>query len=690
MDTERPDASHTPPSAFETVTPADMAPPPAAPGADPAWTPAPETPPRRGRAILITAAVLLLAGICVGGFFLLRRAAAGRAIEDAVSCIPKTAYGFVSLDDPSALMNYFKGLTEKVPDLKMGYEMAVQSSRRTFGADLLSPEGWAESGLDATRPLFLSVLPVPGCGDKADFLVGIGIRDEARATELLKKLVETAGLKLEKDTSGSPVYVATRPGGNPAPLMALAFGGSQALMLFQDRADAQPAARLRELMSLPRQDSLLADPEYQAAVKPCPSAGLFSLFVNIRSIVAATRNTAAPPLLSSLQTLAAANGMDSGKLYLTLDSKSPLLDFLKPGGSCPEMLKAFGKPMVAITVSLENLVGLYRFLVKEAGNLRGPVESASGLLLGQAGLALDELEAATKGGSLGVLVFAPKEGLVRSPEVIAVLSVAENSQERLAAALRAAAETNGLEERPAPGGTLFCSRDTTKAFAVGMVGKHLVGTNAPARLLGSLESPPPPWTPQVATGDICTIDYFPGELIRAMPERQLKAFSGYTTPQEMEKAAIHYTVRRLDNGVLVEAKADSANSLLGTMTGVGLAAAIPIILGGSHAGGQRPDPEVAAMAMLRNIASAEVAFQSKIDNNERYGRFQELAAQGFLDSRFQVENPEIDGFQFSLSTDGKTFKCAAAGLGEMAGKNFFINENMVVCKDIDCEIPANQ
>lgn len=102
------------------------------------------------------------------------------------------------------------------------------------------------------------------------------------------------------------------------------------------------------------------------------------------------------------------------------------------------------------------------------------------------------------------------------------------------------------------------------------------------------------------------------------------------------------------------------------------------------------DARTAAAAMLRNIASAEVAYSSKIGNNGNYGSFRQLVDQGFLDSRFGAYDVTVDGFRFRLEADGSAFRCVARGTGPHAGALLAIDQNLVVCTDEACRTPLSE
>lgn len=104
---------------------------------------------------------------------------------------------------------------------------------------------------------------------------------------------------------------------------------------------------------------------------------------------------------------------------------------------------------------------------------------------------------------------------------------------------------------------------------------------------------------------------------------------------------------------------------------------------------KKASQHTAAIAMLRNLASAQVAYSSKIGNNGAYGTLPNLVTQGFLDPRFSTVPASIDGFAFNGAVATGVFTISANGQGPNAGSTYYINHSMVVCTDAACTSPVN-
>ena len=95
----------------------------------------------------------------------------------------------------------------------------------------------------------------------------------------------------------------------------------------------------------------------------------------------------------------------------------------------------------------------------------------------------------------------------------------------------------------------------------------------------------------------------------------------------------------------------------------------------------------AAMAMLRNIASAEVAYSSKIGNQGSYGTLADLAAQNFLEQRFRTAGPVIDGFRYEATVGNGVFQVTATPDGSW-GCPLYIDHQLVVQKGTPPPLPG--
>lgn len=88
--------------------------------------------------------------------------------------------------------------------------------------------------------------------------------------------------------------------------------------------------------------------------------------------------------------------------------------------------------------------------------------------------------------------------------------------------------------------------------------------------------------------------------------------------------------------------------------------------------------EAAATGILRTVALAQQSYSAT--NNGSYGTFPELAAAGFLDSRFSTEKPTIKDYAFTMeagkdASGGYYYRCTAdpTKTGEQAGRHFYVD-----------------
>lgn len=87
--------------------------------------------------------------------------------------------------------------------------------------------------------------------------------------------------------------------------------------------------------------------------------------------------------------------------------------------------------------------------------------------------------------------------------------------------------------------------------------------------------------------------------------------------------------------------------------------------------------ETAATAMLRNLASAEVAYSSKSTNQGFYGSLANLTTQGFIDNRFNGGTATIDGYTFTAAA--MSYEFTITGTAQQPGNpDFYINHTMTV------------
>lgn len=89
--------------------------------------------------------------------------------------------------------------------------------------------------------------------------------------------------------------------------------------------------------------------------------------------------------------------------------------------------------------------------------------------------------------------------------------------------------------------------------------------------------------------------------------------------------------------------------------------------------------EAAAAGVLRTVALAQQSYSAT--NTGNYGTFQELAAGGFLDSRFNSDHPAIKDYAFTMEVgkdaDGPFYRCNAdpSRKDAQGGRHFYVDSS---------------
>lgn len=92
--------------------------------------------------------------------------------------------------------------------------------------------------------------------------------------------------------------------------------------------------------------------------------------------------------------------------------------------------------------------------------------------------------------------------------------------------------------------------------------------------------------------------------------------------------------------------------------------------------------ETAATGTLRTIAVAQQTYATS--NNSEYGTFQQLCDGGYLDARFNSDNPAIKDYVLTMEvgkeSGGPFFHCHAdpSGASAQTGRHFYIDASTVL------------
>lgn len=85
--------------------------------------------------------------------------------------------------------------------------------------------------------------------------------------------------------------------------------------------------------------------------------------------------------------------------------------------------------------------------------------------------------------------------------------------------------------------------------------------------------------------------------------------------------------------------------------------------------------ETVAIGNLRAISSAQRAYS--MSNEGDFGTFAQLVEAGFLDTRFEKSEPELNGYAFKMEVGEKQFSCHAdpAETTEPAGRHYYVDSS---------------
>lgn len=92
----------------------------------------------------------------------------------------------------------------------------------------------------------------------------------------------------------------------------------------------------------------------------------------------------------------------------------------------------------------------------------------------------------------------------------------------------------------------------------------------------------------------------------------------------------------------------------------------------THAG------ESSAIGAMRTVALAQQAHA--VTNGGNHATFLQLVEGGYLDSRFNGETPELQGYVLRMNVGDKTFSCNADPVGDEKGRHFYIDSSSALIR----------
>lgn len=597
-----------------------------------------------------------------------------KGIETLAENVPRDYSGLICMENPEKLMADIAGFLDQVgvPAVTEAWRQMGEKSAAGIGFDVTTPEGWRKAGFDPSRPVGLALRPDVS---NRTFLISLGTLDPAAVLQTLEKALTPVGIRLEKVPGSDPAVYAPR-GAAPA-ILALGFKGERVFILVSDQAAEGPSAILKGILDRPASDSVAADPAFRKLVRELPREAWFTTYSGADQLQsdlvlrALSADEALRPLMKYLRAVkgaAYAVGERDSAWIFALDPQAGLAAAFPPGLGCAAALGRLDRPVFAASLSLD-WSGEMMKLVRQA------LGSDSGLGRLTKGSPLAFLGEPKGKGALG-LAFYPVKGPKESYEYVAVARFEDTAT--LEDVLKRATGQADPIPTAAGGGEYYAPTETNPAVALGRVGDTLL-VGAPARVRAALEAKEPRWKPRCGGVEPFMAEVWPGDLLEGLgdmgSEEASRAFAVVFPPD----SCITLAHSLGEDIAVIRVRTEGGRFMLPGVVGV---IAVPALLESKRAA-----QHTATIAMLRNLGSAQVAFSSKVGNDNRYGTFKEMVEQGFLDSRFAAPEPVIDGFAYSMSGGSETFKAVARGQGADAGTLYAINENLVVCTDEACTKP---
>ncbi|MBP7865091.1 MAG: hypothetical protein KA419_04010 [Acidobacteria bacterium] len=610
-------------------------------------------------------------------------------IEALAKDFPRDFTGVFCLENPGKLLADIAAFVDGVgmPVVTEAWRRAGAQSAGLLGFDATHPDGWRKGGFDLSRPAGLAVRQT---SQNPAFLISLGVLDEAAALESLNKVLAPLGVVLEKEPATECTIYRAR-GAAAQALIALGVRGDRMIVYVCGAAGGEaPAAALKAILTRPGPENIAAEPAFRRLAGELPRDAWFSVYSSadpmqmdpgMQMLLADKSLQPMVKYFRALKGAAYAVGERDSAWILSLDPQAGLLAAFPPGLDCAAGLGRLDRPVFAASLSLDwsgDLPRLAREMLGEDWGLSrltggGPaLKNSPFALLGQ-----------PKGKSALGVAFYLRKGTVESYEYVLVARFEDAaSREDI---LRKATGQADPASTACGDGEYYAPTDANPSLALGQVGDTLF-MGPPARVRAALEAREPRWKPRCGGAEPFMAEVWPGDLITAfgdMGSEEASRFVADLYPPGSTMTLVH-SLR--EDSALIRVRTEGGRFML---PGVVAVIAIPALLQS-----KQEAQCVATMAMLRNLASAEVAFSSKIGNDGRYGTFQEMVDQGFLDSRFAAPETVIDGFAYSMSVGkdiGKdTFKIVARGQGAHAGKLFAVNESLLVYTDEACTKPVEE
>ncbi|MCK6471304.1 MAG: DUF2950 family protein [Planctomycetes bacterium] len=469
------------------------------PSPQPAYVPhrASSEPPRQGvplARVLLWA--LVLVGLPLAAYFVFFKKTPATAMADA----PKNSSAAVTLGHPKELvrdaLKSAKDTASTNPFLASALASAKGPLDQALGFDSTDVDRYGEAGIDLDQRISVVLLETDPAGSPTGLVLGVGVTDETKALETVKRIATNLGMGVAVDSfEGVPVHVIGKQ-------MSAAVAG-QRLYLCSSPGTQSKAELMRKFLNQ-REDADLSQHLYfKSAMEQLKGNTDLVGFVNVKNLAGASGEALA---------LAFDGRMDANEqewsAFLLMKEGSELSGLLEPGAPCKEMLARMPKPAAAISTSLKNPVGLARYAVTRTLGEQAYAQQSQ-RIAAQLGVDPSELSTLLMDASLSVLFYPGSTP--NMPVGVAVL-LKVNNRARVADVLAHQLGNDPAWKKSANGADVLYELAGIVPLAVGLSGDYLIAGNAFQELRGLLGGASGGWQPPFGDGELFAMEVDAGSM----------------------------------------------------------------------------------------------------------------------------------------------------------------------------------
>lgn len=487
--------------------------------------------------------------------------------KSSAFAVPEGSTAFVSFGSPVNILDFLVSSSEVIEKDDASFlafmDTAREKGKAAVGFDPFDKAAYDVTGIDMDTPIHFVVGPTSKNGMPNTVVLGIGIKDSAKARAFLIQGAQKDGSSYVEAEDDSRFLI------NKKDREVVFFDKNIAYVATGPQGDQ--LEELRTYLRLSEEKPFTEDPDYQEAISGLDASQQCIAYLNFKNV---PRNFARMFMggeMSELNSMCIGRSDERVSIALSMPKASQLRQAFQQGAACRDFIAKADKPIFAGSFSSKYLgdqicsLGSSSDMSDKLSMKCTEFDTSFWRMTGIEPLLLNN-DRSFNDGAIGVLAYLDTKDSVAEVKELFFLKT-KNAEKHIACFKNKAKRNSSYIARPCGDNTLYVRQSTVPA-AIALVDGYVVWGEAVEQICRLAEGKSAGWTPAGDGTEIVSTELFFSDLLAKLPKSIHDAIPSELL--ETEHAATSLTLRLTLNekGLLLETQGQSmlaVSRMLGTV-----------------------------------------------------------------------------------------------------------------------------